>query len=68
VIQRAGTLDPIDVWLAILAGHVTRCTLSVWRFEQGKWRHIVVDIDGRSTRSRPPHVASAAGGRDRASS
>jgi putative MATE family efflux protein len=41
--QRAGTLDPGDVWTAILAGHFTRCVLSVIRFRQGKWRHIVVE-------------------------
>jgi Na+-driven multidrug efflux pump len=45
VIQRIGTLDPIDIWLAILAGHATRCALSVIRFRQGKWRTIPVDID-----------------------
>src|SRR5213594_3209993 len=44
VIQQAGTLDPIDIWLAILAGHVTRCVLSVLRFRQGKWRTIAVSI------------------------
>ena len=44
VVQRTGTLDPIDVWLAILAGHVTRCALSVLRFRQGRWREITVDI------------------------
>ena len=43
-IQRLGTLDPIDVWVAILVGHATRCLLSVVRFNQGKWRHIAVDI------------------------
>jgi putative MATE family efflux protein len=46
VIQRLGTLDPIDIWLAILAGHATRCSLSVMRFNQGKWRGIAVDIHG----------------------
>jgi putative MATE family efflux protein len=45
VIQQAGTLDPIDIWLAILAGHATRCALSVIRFRQGRWRTIAVDID-----------------------
>jgi Na+-driven multidrug efflux pump len=44
VIQRTGTLDPLDIWLAILAGHVIRCTLSVVRFNQQKWRGIAVDI------------------------
>jgi Na+-driven multidrug efflux pump len=45
LVQRSGTLDPIDIWLAILAGHATRCALSVIRFRQGKWRTIAVDID-----------------------
>lgn len=44
VIQQTLTLDAIDIWLAILAGHATRCTLSVIRFNQGKWRSIAVDI------------------------
>ncbi|MEN8373975.1 MAG: MATE family efflux transporter [Gemmatimonadota bacterium] len=44
VIQRVSTLDPIDIWFAILAGHITRSTLSVLRFNQGKWRAIAVDI------------------------
>jgi Na+-driven multidrug efflux pump len=43
-IQRVATLDPIDVWIAILVGHATRCVLSVLRFNQGKWRGIEVDI------------------------
>jgi Na+-driven multidrug efflux pump len=44
VIQRTSRLDAIDIWLAILAGHATRCALSVIRFNQGQWRHIAVDI------------------------
>ncbi len=48
VIQQTGTLDPIDIWLAILFGHVTRCLLSVLRFNQGKWRTIAVDIGGEA--------------------
>ena len=44
VIERLGTLQPIHIWLAILVGHATRCGLSVVRFNQGKWRHIAVDI------------------------
>ena len=43
VIQQTSKLDPIDIWLAILAGHVTRCALSVIRFRQGKWRSIAVE-------------------------
>jgi putative MATE family efflux protein len=57
VIQQTGTLDPLDIWLAILAGHAVRCALSVIRFRQGKWRRIAVDLDDplRST----PGVRSA---------
>jgi Na+-driven multidrug efflux pump len=44
VIERLGTLQPLHIWLAILVGHATRCGLSVVRFNQGKWRHIAVDI------------------------
>ena len=43
VIQQTATLDPIDIWIAILAGHATRCVLSVIRFRQGKWRTIAVE-------------------------
>ena len=43
VIKEVATLDPIDIWLAILAGHATRCVLSVVRFRQGKWRSITVE-------------------------
>ncbi len=45
VIQQTSTLDPIDIWAAILAGHATRCVLSVIRFKQGKWRNIAVNLD-----------------------
>jgi putative MATE family efflux protein len=44
VIERLGTLQPLHIWLAILAGHTTRCALSVLRFRQGRWRNIAVDI------------------------
>jgi putative MATE family efflux protein len=49
VIQQTGTLDPIDIWIAILVGHATRCALSVLRFNQGEWRTIAVDIEERAT-------------------
>ncbi len=42
VFSRLGPLQPMTIWLAILIGHATRCALSVWRFNQGKWRSIVV--------------------------
>ncbi|MEO8193497.1 MAG: MATE family efflux transporter [Gemmatimonadales bacterium] len=48
VIKRVSTLDPIDIWLAILAGHATRCILSVARFNQGKWRTIEVHVKRES--------------------
>jgi Na+-driven multidrug efflux pump len=51
VIKQTGTLQPLQIWLAILAGHATRCVLSVLRFNQGKWRGIAVDIGpGAATR------------------
>jgi len=43
VIKEVARLDPLDIWLAILAGHATRCVLSVIRFRQGKWRAIKVE-------------------------
>jgi Na+-driven multidrug efflux pump len=46
VIQQTSHLDAIDIWVAILIGHFVRCVLSVWRFNQGKWRTIAVDIGG----------------------
>jgi Na+-driven multidrug efflux pump len=45
IIKNVSHLEPIHIWLAILAGHMTRAALSVGRFLQGKWRHIVVDIE-----------------------
>ena len=44
VVQQLYVLDPIDIWVAILVGHITRCALSVLRFNQGKWRTIKVEI------------------------
>jgi putative MATE family efflux protein len=48
--QAHGGLQPLDIWLAILFGHMTRCLLSVVRFRQGKWSHIHVDIEPASAR------------------
>nr|MCU0635594.1 hypothetical protein [Gemmatimonadaceae bacterium] len=44
VLQRLGRLEPLGIWLAILAGHMTRAALSVWRFRQGKWREIEIAV------------------------
>jgi Na+-driven multidrug efflux pump len=51
VIRQTSTLAPIDIWIAILAGHATRCALSVIRFKQGKWRSIAVDIEPKAKKS-----------------
>jgi Na+-driven multidrug efflux pump len=45
VLQAMRGLEPSDIWLAIVLGHLTRAVLSVARFRQGKWRHIVIDIE-----------------------
>lgn len=44
VIKELWVLEPLHIWLAVLAGHMTRAILSVARFLQGKWRGIAVDI------------------------
>jgi len=44
VLQATIGLEPRYIWRAIVLGHATRCTLSVLRFRQEQWRHIVVDI------------------------
>jgi putative MATE family efflux protein len=43
--QVAYGLEPAHIWSAILVGHLTRASLSVMRFRQGKWRAIAVDIE-----------------------
>jgi len=45
LLQATRGLEPADIWLAILLGHVTRCGLSVLRFRQGKWRSIRVELE-----------------------
>jgi putative MATE family efflux protein len=45
IFQAVYGLEPAHIWLAIVAGHATRATLSVMRFRQGKWRSIAVDIE-----------------------
>lgn len=44
VLQAGGRLAPGGIWSAIVLGHVTRATLSVARFKQGKWRSIRVPL------------------------
>ena len=43
-IQMLRGLNPADIWLAILLGHVTRSIMSMVRFRQGNWRHIEVEV------------------------
>jgi len=40
--QATGQLQASWIWMAIVAGHFTRCTLSVVRFHQCRWRTIEV--------------------------
>jgi putative MATE family efflux protein len=47
-------LRPGHIWAAILAGHMTRCGLSVGRFRQQKWRDIAVDVEPPK-----PHLVTA---------
>ena len=43
-IQTFSTLEPGDIWLAIVMGHFARAALSVWVFRRERWRDIEVDI------------------------
>ena len=45
IFQATRGLQPTDIWMAIVIGHMTRCALSWMRFRQGKWRSIRVDIE-----------------------
>ena len=45
IFQATFGLESSYIWMAILAGHITRCGLSVARFKQQKWRGIKVDLD-----------------------
>lgn len=42
-IQLTRPLEPADIWLAILCGHMMRAMLTVRRFKSGKWREIRID-------------------------
>ena len=43
-VQTLSTLEPADIWLAIVLGHLTRAVLSAVVFRRGRWEHIAVDI------------------------
>ncbi|MSR19818.1 MAG: MATE family efflux transporter [Gemmatimonadetes bacterium] len=44
VIRTFWTLDPSDIWLAIVIGHFTRAVLSVTVFRRERWREIRVAV------------------------
>ena len=44
LIQTFSTLDPHEIWLAIVLGHFARALLSILAFRRGHWRDIRVDI------------------------
>ena len=52
-IRTFSTLEPADIWMAIVVGHFTRATLSIIVFRRGKWRDIEVDI-GRAAAPAAP--------------
>jgi len=43
-IQTFSTLDPADIWLAIVLGHLIRASFSVIVFKREKWRSIKVEL------------------------
>ena len=43
-IQKFSTLDPHEIWMAIVLGHFARMSLSIAAFRRGHWREIRVDI------------------------
>ncbi len=45
VLKNTIGLQAWHIWSAILAGHVTRCTLSYLRFQQGRWKNIKVELE-----------------------
>jgi Na+-driven multidrug efflux pump len=47
VLEATGRLSPTGVWTAIVLGHITRASLSVARFRQGKWRSIRLPVGAR---------------------
>ena len=54
IFQMTTGLRADHIWVAILVGHITRCGLSVARFNQQKWRDIAVDLE-----PTPPHLVTA---------
>lgn len=46
MLSASTTLAPHHIWLAIVLGHLTRATLSIWRFRRGEWRKIRIEARG----------------------
>lgn len=46
--QYFSTLQAGHIWMAIVCGHFLRATLSILRFEQGKWKRIKVDLEPKA--------------------
>lgn len=53
VLSRTTTLASHHIWMAIVIGHFTRASLTVWRFKLGKWRDIRIET-ASSTRTPAP--------------
>ncbi len=45
ILKQTIGLEAWHIWSAILAGHFTRCILSMLRFRQGKWRNIKIEME-----------------------
>jgi len=43
ILSATTKLAPHHIWMAIVIGHFTRATLSIWRFRRGKWREIRIE-------------------------
>ena len=56
-------LDPGDIWLAIVLGHLTRASLSVLVFRRGRWRDIEIRL-GEGAEGVVAFEDADAGGRD----
>lgn len=54
LVQSMTQLEPEHVWVAILLGHCTRAGMSVFRFRQGKWTDIKVEVQENRGRSTVP--------------
>jgi len=61
LLQATGQLSPAGVWTAIVLGHITRASLSVARFRQGKWRNIRVPVSPRPPAPIPTPDAAERG-------